>query len=76
MMGPSIKVTVKSKDEALREALREARIGVHSDANYAKHKVIGYDGKLMKRVYNLDIDPDEEFKAMIKEFLPEYLHLL
>lgn len=76
MMGPKVIVKVRSKEDALREALAEAMISSASCANFAKNKVVGYDGKLHKKVFALEINPQDEFINMIQEFLPEYLHLI
>lgn len=76
LMDPIVKVKVKRKEDALREALADCLPLLASSVVGAKTKVSNYYPTMMPKIKALDFEARAQFKLMLEEFLPEYLYLL
>ena len=76
MMDPETKVTVKRRDDLLKEAMLEAMREAPSYVVSSRTKVADYYPKMMPKIKRLEFDAGAEFVKMVDEFLPEYSELL
>ena len=66
----------RNRVKAFAEAISDAIDGCYLEVVNAKNKVIDCNISRWKEIKVLDFDEKQEFRNMIKEFLPQYYHLL
>lgn len=76
LMDASTKAHFKDREGAAKEAVSDLRRILRSKVTYAKTKVANYYPKLMPQIQRIDFDPEFQFRAMLKEFLPEFERFL
>lgn len=70
------KTTFKNREKALAEAMDDALGACYGEITFAKNKVFEYYRPKYKKIKQLEFDEKQEFRNMIKEFLPQYFHLM
>lgn len=73
----SSKTVFNTREKALAEAMDDALVACGAESVFMKNKMINnYYTPRFQEIKQLEFDEEQEFRNMIKEFLPQYFHLM